>query len=168
MKKALDNQVTRWRGLSSVAVLLAALVLPACDDTVTVPGTGRAVIFVTVEPNPVVGVQNTLTGSVTASYEVRVREVGGTGGTIRFINSTVFDPETGVQYANSFFDSSDLKVFIGTDRIEPEGEVSLTQTVSYTLPEFRVPASMTVSAQVEDDRGLVVNHSILVSIVPPE
>jgi hypothetical protein len=168
MKKAFDIQ--SLRGLASLAVLLSALLLPGCNETVTnIPGTGRAVVLLTVEPNPVPGVQNLLTGSVTASYEVRVQELSGnTGGTIRFITSTVFDPESGVQTTVNFFDSSDLKVFVGTDRLEPGGELLLTQTTSYVLPNLRVEASMTVSIQVEDDRGLVANYSILVPIVAPE
>jgi hypothetical protein len=168
MKKTLDIRGTSWRGPALVALVLAAL-LPACDDTVTnTPGTGRSVILVTVEPNPVIGTQNALTGSVSAAYVVRIREVGGTGGTINFVTSTVFEPESGVQVAVNFFDSADLKVFVGTDRIEAEGELEVTQTTNYTLPDFRVPANMTVNVQVQGDRGLVVNQSTLVPIVPAE
>jgi hypothetical protein len=169
MKKAFDVQGPLRRGLVSGVAILAALVLPACNDNVTnIPGTGRAVIVMAVDPNPVPGVQNTLTGSVTATYEVQVRELAGTGGTVRFINSTVFDPDTGIQVASSFLDSSDLQVFVGTDRIEPGGELLISQTTTYTLPDFQVPASLTVAVQVEDDRGIVVNYSILVDVVVPE
>jgi hypothetical protein len=170
MKKVFDIQGPRWRGLTPVAVLLAALLLPGCNDTVTnVPGTGRAVIVATVDPAPVVGVQNTLTGYVTAAYEVRIQELSGTtGGTIRFINATVFDPDTGLQVAVNFYDSSDLTVFVGTDRIDPGGQFTMAQTTSYALPDFRVDATMTVNVQLEDDRGIVVNYSTLVHIIPPE
>jgi hypothetical protein len=165
----LRSRGPRWRGLGLTAVLLAALLLPACgDDTSNLPDVPRAVIFVEVEPNPVVGTQNFLTGSVSAAYVVKITELAGLGATINFINSIVFDPETGLQVSNDYYDSANLKVFVGTDRIEPGGELDVTRTASYTLPDFRVNADLTVSVQVLDDQGNLINYSTLVRVVPPE
>jgi hypothetical protein len=80
----------------------------------------------------------------------------------------VFDPETGVAVGARYLDSSDLQVFVGTNRIDADGEISIAQNITYTLPNFQVPASMTVAVQVQDDRDIVVNQSILVPIVSPE
>jgi hypothetical protein len=151
------------------AALLAAVLLPACNDTTTnLPEIPRAIVVVASDPNPVVGVQNTLTLSVSASYVVQIRELAGLGGKVNFLNSTVFDPETGIQVAGSYYDSADLKVFAGSDRVESGGQLDVRQSVSYVLPDFGVEADLVVSIQVIDDRGGLANQSILVPIVPPE
>jgi hypothetical protein len=158
----------RGRGLAVAGVVLGALLHPACSDsTPTVPGVPRAQILVAVDPNPVIGVQNALTGSISAAYIVKIREAAGLGGEIQFVNSTVFDPETGDQRATNYFDSAALTVFVGTSRIEPGGELNVAQTTNYTLPEFRVNADLTVSVQFLDDRGGLINRSILARVVPP-
>jgi hypothetical protein len=168
MKNMFDSRGPRWRGLGLTAALLVALFLPACsDDSTTIPDVPRAIILVTVEPNPVIGVQNGLTGSVSAAYVVQLRELAGLGATISFISSTTFDPETGLQVATSYFDSADLKVFVGSDRLEPNGELDIPQTSTYSLPDFRVNADLTVYVQAVDDQGTLINQSILVRIIPP-
>ena len=154
------------RGLGLTLALLGALFLPACSDTTTnVPG-GRAQIFVSVAPNPVIGAQSPV-GSVSAAYIVTVREIGGVGGgEIQFVNSTVFDPETGLQVAVNYFDSAALVVFQGTNRLDAGGELDITQTTSYTLPDLRVNADLTVAVQFLDDSGILSNQSVLVPIIP--
>ena len=169
MKNTLTGRGRRRAGLGLLALLALALVIPACsDNNPTIPNIPRAGVVVTVEPNPVIGVQNVLTGSVSAAYVIVIRELAGLGGQIQFVNSTTFDPETGIQVSSSYFDSAALKVFVGTDRVEPEGEVTVTQTSNYTLPDFRVPADLTVNVQVLDDQGNLITQSILARIVPPE
>lgn len=158
----------RWcRGVGLPIVLLGALLLPACEDTIAnVPGVTRSVIEVTVEPSPVMGVQNVLTGSVSAVYVVKIREVAGLGGELQFVSSTIFDPETGLQAALNYFDSADLVVFVGTSRLDAGGELDVAQTTNYTLSDFRVDAELTVNVQLRDDLGSVINRSILVPVVP--
>jgi hypothetical protein len=80
------------------------------------------------------------------------------------VTSSVFDPETGLQVALSYFDSADLVVFVGSKRIEAGGTLVVPQTVSYVLPDFRTAASLTVSIQVKDDRNNLFNQSLLVKI----
>jgi hypothetical protein len=168
MKNMLDSRGPSWRGLGLTAVLLAALLIPACsDNTTSIPDVPRAVILVAVAPNPVIGVQNVLTGAVSAAYIVQIRELAGLGGTVNFVSSTAFDPDTGIQVATNYFDSADLKVFVGTDQIEPNGELDVSQTTNYVLPDFQVPADLTVSVQVTDDRGTLINQSTFVRIIPP-
>ena len=169
MNNTLVERGRRLRGFGLVAALLIALLLPGCsDDSSDVEGAVRAVIFVSVVPNPVIGVQNFLTGAVSAAYIVKISELAGLGCTIQFVSSTVFDPESGLQAATNYFDSAALKVFVGTDRVEANGELDVTQTANYALPDARVNADMTVAVQVIDDRGSLINHSTLVRIVPPE
>ena len=159
-------------GLGLAVLLLLALFPAACgEDSPTLPpGTiPRVVLVVTIEPSPVIGVQNVLTGAVSGAYVVVIRNLGDVGGQIQFVNSTTFDPETGLQVSASYFDSAALQVFAGTDRIEAEGELRVTQSTNYILPDFRVPADLTVNVQViGDGSDLVVNQSILTRVVPPE
>ena len=169
----MKNRSTRtspWRRVTGpVLILLTALILPSCgnDSSTGLPPVQRALIFVTVDPNPVVGIQNTLTGSVSAAYVVKIQELAGLGGEVLSVTSTVFDPLNGLQVTVTFFDSDALTVFEGTSRIDPGGELDVTQTTAYLLSQARVEADLTVSVQFQDDRGTVSVSSILVHIVPP-
>lgn len=155
---------------TALAVLVpATLLLPACgEDNLTLPEVPRAVLEITVEPNPVTGLQNLLTGSVSAAYRVSITERAGLGGEILFVSSQVYDPETGLQMALNYFDGADLVVFVGTKRIDPGGTLVVPQTTSYFLPEFRVPAQLAVNVQMKDDRENLINQSVLVRIIAPE
>jgi hypothetical protein len=155
------------RGAGIAAVLLGALLLPSCNDRVTnITGVTRSIIEISVEPNPVPGVQNPLTGSVSAAYVVKIAERAGLGGELQFVSGTIFDPETGLQTALNYFDSADLIVFVGSSRVDAGGELDVPQTLNYTLDDFRVDANLTVNIQFLDDLGSVINRSILVPVVP--
>jgi hypothetical protein len=145
--------------------LAAALLLPACgEDTGTLPDVSRAGLQVVVDPTPVAGVQNPLTGSVAANYRIRITETNGLGGKLIFVSSQIFDPQTGLQVAGSYFDSTDLVVFVGSDRLDPGATVEVPQNPAYVLPDFRTEAQLTVNVQLKDDRSNVVNQSVLVKI----
>ncbi len=145
-------------------VLALALVFPACEDNVSTPTGQRVVITVTVEPNPVPGSQSPLTGAVSVGYKIVITESNGGTGKVLFVSAQIFDPESGVQVALNYFDSADLKVFVGSDTIEPNGTLTVPQTASYILPDFRKAAAMTVNVQVQGDQGLLINQSVLVRI----
>jgi len=151
-----------------LAAVALALLLPACSSsTPTVPDVPRATIQVTIDPNPIPGVQNALTGAVTASYKVVITEASGLGGTVSFVSSTVFDPQTGLQVGLNYFDGADLLVFVGTDRVEPGGTLTVPQTTTYLLPDLRTAATLTVAVQFKDDRNNLLNSSVLVAIQGP-
>lgn len=146
-------------------VLAVALLAPACgEDTVTIPGTSRAIIEVTVDPNPVPGSQNPLTGAISVGYKVVITEVNGLGGEVIFVSSQIYDPETGLQVALTYFDSADLVVFVGSKRVEALSSLTVPQTSSYILPDYRLPAHLAVNVQMKDDRGNLLNQSVLVKI----
>jgi len=146
--------------------LAGALLLPACgNDNVTLPdGAARAIIQVTVDPNPVPGSQNPLTGVVSVGYKVVITEVNGLGGEMIFVSSQIYDPETGLQVALNYFDGADLVVFVGSKRVEALGTLTVPQTSSYVLPDFRLPGLLAVNVQMKDDRGNLLNQSVLVKI----
>ena len=144
--------------------LAAALLVPACGNDTTTPSGERAVITVTVDPSPVPGSQSPLTGAVSVGYKVVITETNGGGGKVLFVSSQIYDPESGQQVALTYFDSSDLLVFVGSDTIEPRGTLTVPQTASYILPDYRKAAQMTVNVQVQGDQGLLINQAVLVRI----
>jgi hypothetical protein len=155
------------RGLVA-SVVLSALLISGCggsDNPAGLPDVSNAIVQVVVAPNPLIGSQSPLTGSVSLSYVITVSELNGLGGTLQSVNSTVFDPQTGVQYAVNYFDTNDLKVFVGTNRIDPLGSLDISQTMTYALPDLRVAAELVVAVQFLDDRGSLENQSILVQVV---
>ena len=147
------------------ALLLAlALLFPACGEDVTGPTGRRAALALTVDPNPVKGSQSPLTGVVSVGYKVVITETNGGSGEVLFVSSQIYDPENGQQVALTYFDSSDLVVFVGSKKIEPLGTLTVPQTASYILPDFRTVAQMTVNVQIQDDQGTLLNQSLLVKI----
>jgi hypothetical protein len=145
-------------------VLAAALLLPACGGGVTGPSGARAAIAVTVDPTPVPPSQSPLTGAVSIGYKVVITETNGGSGEVLFVSSQIYDPESGAQVALTYFDSSDLVVFVGSKKIEPLGTLIVPQTSSYILPDYRTAAQMTINVQVKDDQGTLLNQSVLVKI----
>ena len=145
-------------------VLAAALLLPACGGDTTTPSGARAVIAITVDPNPVPPSQSPLTGVVSVGYKVVITETNGGSGEVLFVSSQIYDPETGAQVSLTYFDGADLIVFVGSKKIEPLGTLIVPQTASYVLPDYRTAAQMTVNVQIKDDQGTLLNQSVLVKI----
>lgn len=148
------------------ALLLAgALLAPGCgSNNVTIPDISRAIVDVSVDPNPVAGTQNALTGSVSAPYTITITETNGLGGEVVFVSSAVYDPTTGKQVALNYYDSADLIVYVGSKRVEPLGTLVVAQTASYTLSDLSKAANLVVSVQLKDDRKNLINTSLLVKI----
>jgi hypothetical protein len=146
-------------------LLLAALLAPACGTgNPTIPDVTRAVIDVSVDPNPAVGTQNPLTFSVSAAYKIILTETNGLGGEVVFVSSAVFDPTTGKQVALNYYDSSDLTVYVGSNRVEPLSTLVVPHTATYTLADLSKPANLVISVQLRDDRKNLVNASLLLKI----
>ena len=148
-----------------VALLAGALLAPACgNDNITLPDVTRAVLSITVDPNPILGTQNELTLSVSATYTVTVTETAGLGGEFVFVSAGVYEPSTGRLVSLNYYDGTDLVVYQGGKRLEPLGTLVLPQTASYTLSDYSKPADLVVSVQLKDDRSNLVNTSLLVKI----
>jgi hypothetical protein len=149
------------------AVVLAALVLPACgNDTPTIGDAARAVISVSVDPNPVPPSQNLLTGAVSIGYRITIASAG-LGGELQFVASQVFDPANGQLVSLTYFDSDDLVVFVGKKRVEAGDTLVVPQTGSYILPDLSTSATLTVNVQMKDDKDNIINQSVLVKIETP-
>jgi hypothetical protein len=144
-----------------------AVLAPACgNDTPTTGTATRAALQLTVDPNPVPPSQNLLTGTVSIGYKITITETQGLGGELQFVLAQVYDPETGLLVALTYFDSADLLVFVGKSRIEPLGTLEVPQTASYVLPDLRTNALLTVHVQMKDDRDNLINQSLLVKVQP--
>jgi hypothetical protein len=147
------------------ALLAGALLATGCgEDAPTLPDVNRAVIDIVVDPNPIVGTQNEVTLSVTATYSITLTETAGLGGEVHFISATVYEPSTGRQVALNYYDSTDLTVYQGGKRIEANGTLLLPQSASYTLSDFTKPADLVVAVQFMDDRENLNYSSLLVKI----
>jgi len=148
-----------------VVLLAAALLAPACgNNNITVPDVTRAVLDVSVAPNPVAGIQNPLTAAVSAQYTITIKETNGLGGEVVFVSAAVYEPSTGKQVGFTYNDGADLVVYVGSKRIEPLGTLVIPQTTSYTLSDLTKPANLVVSVQLKDDRTNLINSSLLVKI----
>jgi hypothetical protein len=149
-------------------VVASALLLPACGGSnPTLPDVASATILIGVTPNPVPPSQSPITGTVSIAFNITLAEISGLGGEVVFVNSTVYDPVSGAQAAATYFDGADLVVFVGTKRIEAGGTLEVPQTLSYVLADYATDASLSVAVQVKDDRGNVINQSVLVPITTP-
>jgi hypothetical protein len=63
------------------------------------------------------------------------------------------------------FDSDDLTVFVGSKRIEANGSLDVPQQLSYTLPDARHTANLTITVTFRDDRGNTFDQAVLVKVV---
>jgi hypothetical protein len=143
----------------------AALLLPSCnEDTGNLPDVATSVVQLTVDPNPVPGLQNVLTGSVTASYKITLQEFAGLGGNVEFVSSSVYEPTTGQLLILNYYDAADLKVFVGSDRLEPKGTLVIAHSVTYTLSDLTKATNVSVVAQIRDDRDNLHYKTLLVPV----
>jgi hypothetical protein len=148
-----------------LVLLAGALLAPGCGgDNPTLPDVTRAVIDITVDPNPVAGIQNEATLTVSATYTITLTETAGLGGEVVFISATVYEPSTGKQVALNYYDSTDLTVYQGGKRIEGGAQLVLQQSSTYVLSDFTKLADLVVAVQFKDDRSNLNYSSLLVKI----
>jgi hypothetical protein len=150
----------------ALLLFLAAVAIPACNGTgnPTIPNINRSALTVTVEPNPVIGSLNALTGVVNVNFTVKIQETAGLGGEVVSLSAQIFDPTTGAPVALTYYDSADMLVFAGTKTLAAAGSISVALNSTYTLADKTAPATMTVTVQVKDDRANLVIQSLLVKI----
>jgi hypothetical protein len=160
-----DLNLRLRRAVRLVPALAAALLLPSCgEDTGTLPDVATAVVQLTVDPNPVTGLQNNLTGSVTASYKITLQEFAGLGANVEFVSSAVYEPTSGALLILNYYDAADLKVFVGSDRLEPKGTLDIAHSVTYTLSDLTKATNISVTAQIRDDRDNLHYKTLLVPV----
>ena len=150
----------------AVIALTAILPFASCGSSPTTPSTGiAAIVTLTVTPNPITSViTNTLGPTYTATWTTTMTESGGVGGLVTLVQATVFDDATGKQVASTSYDSNDLLVFVGKNRLEASGILQVPLQVSYGLTTLNRAATLTIFTTVKDDKGFTANSSLLVKI----
>lgn len=150
------------------ALFCAAALAPfaSCGGSPTTPSTG-AIAFVTlsVTPNPIVAViTNTLGPTYTATWTLKMTESGGVGGNVQLMRASVFDDASGVLVGATNYDSNDLVVFVGKNRLDASGTLEIPLQVSYVLSTLNRAATLTMLTTMKDDNGNNVDSSLLVKI----
>ena len=154
----------------SAGALLCAGALAAtsgCHSNSPTAPTGvlRAVLVLSVTPNPLKGTITNVVGPVfTTQWTLKIQETAGLGGVVQQVKASIYDDTSGVLVSTTLFDDKDLIVFVGTNRIEPNGSLEVPQQLSYQLSPNQTAASLTLSVQFKDDKGLVQEPSFLVKI----
>lgn len=153
--------------LSRTLCAAAIVATAACgSSSPTAPSTGAsALITLTVAPNPVLSaITNPLGPVYTATWTVTIKEGGSVGGAVQSVKATVFDNATGLVAASTAYDDKDLLVFVGKNRVESGGTLDVPLQVSYVLTTLDQKASLTISTSVKDDKGNLVESSVLVKV----
>jgi hypothetical protein len=82
------------------------------------------------------------------------------------VKASIYDNATGVLVSTTVFDDKDLIVFVGTNRIDPNGSIQVPQQVSYQLSANQSEATLTVDVSFKDDKGFSQEPSFLAKIIP--
>jgi hypothetical protein len=152
------------RNLAAASILLAA----ACGNSTPSPtAIDKAVITLNTNPNPIPAVVSNRVGTAfSAAYKVVVTETAGQGAQVQALNSTLYDDVTGVVVGIVNYDSADLKVFVGEDRVEANGTLEVPIQVDYVIPSDPTlkAAHLQVLVNLKDDKGNAITSSILVKV----
>lgn len=153
-----------WPGLA----LAAALIAPACGSSTPNPTSiPRAVITVTVDPNPVPAVASTRVGTTfSARFKVLITETAGQGGDVQSVKTALYDEISGVLVGSVFYDTADLVVFVGSKRVEANGTLEVPIQIDYVIPNDATAkaARLIATVDLKDDKGNPVSGSILVKV----
>jgi hypothetical protein len=152
------------RILAAASILLAA----ACGNSTPTPtAIDRAVITLSTNPNPILAVVSSRTGTAfSVAYKVVITETAGQGGQVQAVNSTLYDDVTGVVVGIVNYDSADLKVFVGADRVEANGTLEVPIQIDYVIPSDPTlkAARLQVLVNLKDDKGNAITSSLLVKV----
>lgn len=152
------------RLLAAASILLAA----ACGNSTPTPtAIDKAVITLTTNPNPILAVASNQVGTAfSAAYKAVITESAGQGAQVQAVNSTLYDDVSGVVVGIVNYDSADLKVFVGADRVEANGTLEVPIQINYIIPSDPTlkAAHLQVLVNLKDDKGNPITASILVKV----
>ncbi len=129
----------------------------------------RAVVTIALSPSPIVsGDSGDPRAPRLASWQVVLRETGGVGATVNFVNATLRDAVTGVlaePHGVWSQGSSDVLAAAGSNRLAAGGSLVVPQIVSFSFPGGdTAPGRLAVTVQVTDDDGNVMGASATATV----
>lgn len=168
----------------SFLALLIALISFACGvdsnpgvptaepmAAVAAPGVSspRTAVTIAVSPNPIVSsASGDPRAPRQASWQVVLRETGGVGATVNFVDATLRDAVTGVLAEPQGVlsqSSSDVLAAAGSNRLVTGGSLSVPEIVTFSLPGGDSAAGrLVVTVQLTDDYGNVVGASATIMV----
>jgi hypothetical protein len=160
------STVRSVRLVRAFAILLGALALGSCGGTTSPSGTGTASLTILVVPSPITAT-NTLNPAV-FDYDIRwtvtITETAGVGGSLHFVSGTLYDPLSGQQTGHTALDSNDLLVLAGANHLAPRGTLTVQQQMSYRLASRARQALLSVSVEMLDDNGHLIDPATLIQV----
>ena len=159
--------IRRTRASIGSLAIAAAVFLPACSDTPNPTGVPRAFITLSVDPTPVIAVPSTRVGAAfSARFKLVIKETAGQGGEVKGVRATLYDEVTGALVGSLYYDTADMIVFVGEERVEAGGTLEVPIQIDYVIPQDVNAKAARLHANVdfEDDKGNAVNATILVKV----
>jgi hypothetical protein len=158
-------RLPRWSRAFLCAGVLAAATGCGGSSPTTPSNAAHAVLVLSVTPNPLTGtITNALGPVYTTQWTLKIQETAGVGGVVQQVKASIYDDATGILVATTVYDDKDLTVFVGANRVEPNGSLDVPQQVSYQLSANQTAAHLTLDVQFKDDKGFLLEPSFLVKI----
>jgi hypothetical protein len=129
----------------------------------------RAAITIAVSPNLVISADTgDGRGSRHADWQVVLRETGGVGATVNFVNATLRDAATGVLADPRGVlsqSASDVLAAAGSNHLAAGGSLAVPQALTFSLASgAAAPGRLEVTVQLTDDAGNVMGASARASV----
>lgn len=146
---------------------------PSAEPTAAVAATSvsppRAAVTVSVSPSPIASSDSgDPRAPRLAGWQVVVRETGGVGATVNFVNATLRDAVTGAlaePHGVLSQGSSDVLAAAGSNHVAAGGSLAVPQIVTFSLSGGdSAPGRLEVTVQLTDDNGNVVGASATATV----
>jgi hypothetical protein len=128
----------------------------------------RAAVSIAVSPSPVISIPADSRAPRQASWQIVLRETGGVGASVNFVNATLRDAATGVLAdPNGVLSqsSSDILAAAGSNHLAASGSLAVPQTVTFALASgAAAPGRLEVTVQLTDDHGNVIGAATTASV----
>jgi hypothetical protein len=133
------------------------------------PSSPRSAVTIAVSPSPVLSTDSgEARAPRRASWQVVLRETGGVGATVNFVNATLRDAGTGVladPHGVLSQSSSDVLAAAGSNHLPAGGSLAVPQIVTFALSGgVAAPGRLEISVQLTDDAGNVVSASATATV----
>ncbi len=165
------------------AAFLLALLTVACGDgtnpsastedasaavVTSAASSPKAAVTLAVSPNPVLSTFGAPGTPRQASWQIVLRETGGLGATVNFVNATLRDAATGVLAEPQGVISqsaSDVQAVAGSNHLAAGGSLSVPEVVAFSVASGPTALGrLEVTVQLTDDDGNVIGAAATVPV----